>query len=217
MINGSPVSAAHTGSGTDDYKSHITGPGYAIQGNILSGQAVLDSMEARFLREEGSLACKLMAALQGANTVGADSRCAANGTSSLFAFVKVSLPTDVFGSPSFVLSVRTHANAGIEPIGSLQVLFNASLNCAGTSDIATGLSDAISFSPNPCTDFITIESNRFPSIEKTVLVFNALGQKVAEYHFYEAIEIQMNSLDQGLYWIKVIQENQTVSEKIIKI
>ncbi len=129
FVNGSPESAAHTGSATDDYKNHIVGPNYAIQGNILLGQQVLDSMEARFLNEEGDLACKLMAALQGANMVGADTRCATNGTSSLFAFVKVAQPTDVFGSPSFLVSVRTADGAGIEPIDSLQTKFDLVKNC----------------------------------------------------------------------------------------
>lgn len=130
MINGSPEAAAHTGSATNDYKNHIVGPNYAIQGNILLGQQVLDSMEARFLAEEGDLACKLMAALQGANMVGADTRCAPDGTSSLFAFVKVAQPTDPIGTPSLLASVRTHDNSGIEPIDSLQIVFDQTHNCA---------------------------------------------------------------------------------------
>ena len=124
LVNGIPETAAHTGSSTDDYKNHILGTNYAIQGNILLGQEVLDSMESRFLNEPGDLACKLMAALQGANMVGADTRCSTNGTSSLFAFVKVAQPDDTFGSPSFKVSVRTQDNTGIEPIDSLQTLFN---------------------------------------------------------------------------------------------
>ena len=96
--------AAHTGTSTDDYKNHIIGPNYSIQGNILLGQEVLDGMEEGFINAEGDLACKLMAALQGANMVGADSRCTGNGTSSLFAFVKVSQPSDTFGNPSSIHS-----------------------------------------------------------------------------------------------------------------
>ena len=60
--SGSPRTAAFTGSNTDDYKNHIIGPNYTIQGNILLGQQILDSMESRFLSEPGGLACKLMAA-----------------------------------------------------------------------------------------------------------------------------------------------------------
>ena len=130
MVNGSPQAAAYTGTSTDNYKNHIIGDNYAIQGNILLGQEVLDSMEASFLNKSGDLTCKLMAALQGANMVGADTRCSSNGTSSLFAFIKVAQPTDMFGSPSFNISVRTNNNSNIEPIDSLQTHFNLEYNCA---------------------------------------------------------------------------------------
>ena len=63
--NGSPESAGFTGTSTDDYKNHILGPNYAIQGNILLGQGVLDAMESAFLNETGNLSSKLMAALLG--------------------------------------------------------------------------------------------------------------------------------------------------------
>lgn len=42
MVDGSPESAGYTGVNTDDYKNHVTGPNYSIQGNILLGQMVLD-------------------------------------------------------------------------------------------------------------------------------------------------------------------------------
>jgi uncharacterized Ntn-hydrolase superfamily protein len=130
MVNGSSQAAAYTGTSTDNYKNHIIGDNYSIQGNILLGQEVLDSMEARFMNESGDLTCKLMAALQGANMAGADTRCSGNGTSSLFAFIKVAQPTDMFGSPSFNISVRTHSNSNIEPIDSLQIMFDISHNCS---------------------------------------------------------------------------------------
>src|SRR5262245_18997822 len=74
-------SAAFTGVNCNNYKNHITGSGYPIQGNILLGQQVLDSMEARFLSTPGTLACRLMAALQGAKMTGADTRCMSYGIS----------------------------------------------------------------------------------------------------------------------------------------
>jgi uncharacterized Ntn-hydrolase superfamily protein len=137
LVNGQAQTAGHTGSNTLNYKNHVAGPTYSVQGNILLGQSILDSMEARFLNEPGDLACKLMAALQGANVVGADTRCNANGTSSLFAFVKVAQPTDAIGAPSFLLSVRTIGGAGIEPIDSLQVLFDAQHGCGVSTGITT--------------------------------------------------------------------------------
>jgi len=124
LVNGSPQAAAHTGTATNDYKGQRVGSNYAIQGNILLGPEILDSMEARFLNTEGDLACKLMAAMQGANVVGADTRCAPFGNSSLFAFLKVAQPSDAFGAPSLLLSVRTSGFQRIEPIDSLQSLFD---------------------------------------------------------------------------------------------
>ncbi len=129
LVGADVQTAGHTGSNTLNYKNHVTGPNYCIQGNILLGQSILDSMEARFVNTPGDLACKLMAALQGANVVGADTRCNANGTSSLFAFVKVAQPTDAIGAPSFLVSVKTIGGAGIEPIDSVQVLFDAQHTC----------------------------------------------------------------------------------------
>jgi uncharacterized Ntn-hydrolase superfamily protein len=123
------LTAAYTGSNCMNYANHITGRNYTIQGNILLGKEVLDSMQARFLRAEGDLSCKLMSAMQGANMIGADSRCTGNNSSSLFAFLKVSLPTDTFGKPSFLVSLRTHSGDSIEPIDSLQKLFDAVRTC----------------------------------------------------------------------------------------
>jgi uncharacterized Ntn-hydrolase superfamily protein len=88
-----PSAAAHTGNTCINYKNHITGSTngfyYAIQGNILKGQEILDSMEAGFRNTNGTLACRIMAAMQGANVVGADTRCITENTSSLFAFLQV--------------------------------------------------------------------------------------------------------------------------------
>ena len=157
IVNGSPETAAHTGSSTDNYKNHIVGPNYSIQGNILLGQEVLDSMESRFLNEPGDLACKLMAALQGANMIGADTRCNSNGTSSLFAFVKVAQPTDVFGNPSFNVSVRTADNSGIEPIDSLQNKFDLIHSCSILGLIETEESHKFfSVYPNPAFEWVTL-------------------------------------------------------------
>ncbi len=68
-------SAAYTGDNCSDYKGHILGDTYAIQGNILLGSEILENMEYQFINTEGTLAEKLMASLQGANIPGADARC----------------------------------------------------------------------------------------------------------------------------------------------
>lgn len=147
LVNGSPQSAAFTGANCFDYKGHITGPDYAIQGNILLGQAILDSMEARFLNTPGCLSDKLMAALQGANVPGADSRCLDNGTSSLFAFLKVAQPGDDPANPSLLLGVAYDSD-GIEPIDSLQALYDA-VACEPPVRVVGPALTGFSVYPNP--------------------------------------------------------------------
>jgi len=154
------VSAAgFTGVNTNVYKNHITGSiggiYYSIQGNILLGQEILDSMEQRFRKESGDLACKLMAAMQGANVVGADTRCAPDGTSSLFAFIKVAQSSDTYDNPSFSISVRTRDNSNIEPIDSLQAIFNAQHSCVLSAIEKVGEEKLLKLFPNPAKENIT--------------------------------------------------------------
>ena len=73
--SGNVRTAGYTGNLADDYKEDRQGATYSIQGNILLNQSVIDNMEYNFLNTEGSLAEKLMAAMQGANFPGADERC----------------------------------------------------------------------------------------------------------------------------------------------
>ncbi len=192
MMQDSVQTAAFTGSNCLAYKNHIVGPNYTIHGNILLGQHVLDSMEARFLREPGDLACKLMAAMQGANVIGADTRCASNGSSSLFAFIKVTLPGDVFGNPSFLLSLKTQSNAGIEPIDSLQRMFDAVKTC--TVDWVSLNENAVagtnwSFFPNPAKDNLNLTFHNLPKSKKLKSsIYNSYGQLMRE----EYLEIQQN-------------------------
>jgi uncharacterized Ntn-hydrolase superfamily protein len=194
MMPDSIQTAAFTGSNCMSYKNHIVGPNYTIHGNILLGQMVLDSMEARFLREPGDLACKLMAAMQGANMVGADTRCASNGSSSLFAFIKVSLPSDVFGSPSFLLSLKTHSTAGIEPIDSLQTMFTAVRTCTNDwVNVKENSSDTQLWAlfPNPVKEYLSLEFRSQPlSKSLKTSIFNVYGQLVRE----ETLELNQNKV-----------------------
>ncbi len=215
LVNGSPQAAAHTGASTDDYKNHITGSHYSIQGNILLGQEVLDSMESRFLNAEGSLACRLMAAMQGANMVGADTRCASNGTSSLFAFVKVAQPGDDFGNPSFVRSVRTKANAGIEPIDSLQVIFDNTVDC-GTVSLSPPAPDHghLHLFPNPVHDQLTVQVSGTEI--HTAEIRDLTGRLLTSAFFTGQCELDMSPFQKGMLFLSVRSNMHQVTKKIIK-
>ena len=68
-------SASFTGAGTMAWSGGVTGPGYAIQGNILTGPEVVSEMERAFLESEGEiLAFRLLEALKAGEDAGGDSR-----------------------------------------------------------------------------------------------------------------------------------------------
>jgi uncharacterized Ntn-hydrolase superfamily protein len=117
------ASAAFTGSATTPWTGDITGPAYSIQGNILILDGfVLDSIQAAFLRTDGPLEDKLMAALQGANIPGADTRCYGCNKPAISAFIRVIHPGDGV-TPYLYLNVNSTVCAK-NPIDSLQTLYD---------------------------------------------------------------------------------------------
>jgi uncharacterized Ntn-hydrolase superfamily protein len=67
-------SATYTGENCIEWAGGKSGPGYAIQGNILAGESVVVSIEKAFLSTEGTLADKLYASLLAGENAGGDSR-----------------------------------------------------------------------------------------------------------------------------------------------
>ncbi len=149
---GNSRSAAFTGANCMNWKGHHTGANYSIQGNILLGQQIIDSIESRFLRTEGTLADKLMAALQGANVVGADTRCAPEGVSSLSAFLRIAQADDDADSLYLDLNVPETPN-GVEPIDELQILYNEWLNWVGQNEQQAG-KRLFEVFPNPAQQWV---------------------------------------------------------------
>jgi uncharacterized Ntn-hydrolase superfamily protein len=66
--------AAFTGSACSDWAGHLVGDAFAVQGNILAGEAVVDDMAQAFTSTRGPLAERLMAALEAAQAAGGDKR-----------------------------------------------------------------------------------------------------------------------------------------------
>ena len=56
-------SASYTGQDCGPWAGGRSGPGYAVQGNILAGEAVVVAVEAAFLATKGTLAERMYAAL----------------------------------------------------------------------------------------------------------------------------------------------------------
>ena len=75
LVDAHGIGAAWTGAGCTAAAGHRTGPGYAVQGNMLAGPGVIDAMAEAF---EGSAACdldeRLMRALEAGDAAGGDKR-----------------------------------------------------------------------------------------------------------------------------------------------
>jgi len=210
--NGSPRSAAYTGISCFDYKNHILGPNYAIQGNILLGQEVLDNMESNFLNTNGSLADKLMATMQGAKIIGADTRCFEDSTSSLSTFIRVALPNDhpdslyldcnVAGTPQWV-----------EPIDVLQSKYNQWLLTTSIENAE----DEFSFSiqPNPAENRFILNWS-LDSKEKQINIYNNAGQKIWTKKSIDAQEeILIDGWSKGIYNIVIESEKGSRIKQLV--
>jgi uncharacterized Ntn-hydrolase superfamily protein len=74
VVDAKGRSASFTGSDCSAWAGHRTGAGYAIQGNILAGEAVVAGMERAFLETKGDLGHRLLAALEAGQAAGGDKR-----------------------------------------------------------------------------------------------------------------------------------------------
>lgn len=69
-------SATYTGDGCHSWAGGVTGPGYAIQGNILVGPEVVDAIQRAWLATsaDDALASRLLASLNAGDNAGGDRR-----------------------------------------------------------------------------------------------------------------------------------------------
>lgn len=209
--------AAYTGDSCLDYKGQITGPDYAIQGNILLGAGILEAMENNFVNTDGSLACRLMSALQGAKAPGADSRCAGAGISALSAFLRVARATDT--TTLFldlrVSNVDSSAEDPVDPIDSLQSMFDALGGCSYTDIPPHASPEAPSIYPQPAhgTVFFALHG-AFSSLE----IFDISGRRISESALTgsESYVLDCSGWDAGIYFYTLItQSGDIISGKII--
>ena len=67
-------SATYSGPKCNNWAGGRSGPNYAVQGNILTGEQVVAAMEKTFLETKGTLARRMFAALSAGDAAGGDSR-----------------------------------------------------------------------------------------------------------------------------------------------
>jgi len=216
LNDGTPRSAAHTGSDTDNFKLHATGDNYSIQGNILISADVVHDMESAFLNNTGTLADKLMAALQGAKRPGADSRCFDYGISSASSFLRVAKSTDTdssYGNLSLDLNVWITSDV-FEPIDALQELYNTYLGVEKQS-FKTNL---INIYPNPVKDLFYIQSknvnmNGFEIIDTNGKVL----QKRETSKLHSNIIVNTSDYNNGIYIINIYHNQKKIATKKLVI
>ena len=219
LNGGDPRSAAFTGSNNYDQKGHRTGSNYAIQGNILISQDVLDDMETAFLNTPGPLCDRLMAVMQAAKRPGADSRCLADGISSESAFIRVAKPTDTDSSyGNLWLDINVWLDSGTftgDPIDELQIKFDEFKNNLSLADPL--LNDFVIY-PNPTESEITITSTNILNIDK-LKVLDLLGKEVFSISVPKNVssyKINLEALNSGLYLVKFYNKNGLVkTSKIV--
>ncbi len=204
---GSPRSAAYTGATSMDWKGHITGRNYAIQGNILLNEGIIDSMEVRFLRAEGTLSDKLMAALQGANVPGADSRCLSEGVSSLSAFIRMAKITNHPDTLFLDLNVP-QAPYGVEPIDSLQVLYDNWKMITSLPKNQKEKAEKWEIFPNPAGDLLYVKIIANDDQFDELLISDQNGselKRVKRSNFSNAIDV--STFRTGTYIITMINSD----------
>jgi len=196
-----PRATAYTGTGALTYANHIIGDNYAIQGNILIGEEVLTGMQIGFENTEGDLAHKLMGAMQGAKIVGADSRCLDDGVSSLSSYLRLAKPDDTVNN--YFLDLQVGATlSGVDPIDSLQSLFNAS-PVVSTDDLSL-ISGYTTIFPNPVKDVLFISSHNRVAI-LTAEIYTINGQRVLEQKLAHGNNyVNVSDLSVGIYFIKMV-------------
>ena len=196
--------AAYTGSGCTDWKGHILGITYTIQGNILLGSLVVDSMKARFIRTNGTLADRLMAALQGGKIIGADTRCSGLGKSSISSFIRVAKPTDPVNGPYFLDLNVNNTTGSNDPIDSLQILYDNWRILNAVQSISWKVPEEFALHqnyPNPFNPMTTINfdiaGTESPFVKLTV--YNTLGKEV--------IRLVEQQLTPGKYQVNWLANN----------
>jgi uncharacterized Ntn-hydrolase superfamily protein len=74
LVGRDGTSTTYTGPDCTAWAGGRSGPNYAVQGNILTGEAVIIAMEKAFLETKGTLARRMWAAMVAGDAAGGDSR-----------------------------------------------------------------------------------------------------------------------------------------------
>ncbi|MCI0448474.1 MAG: DUF1028 domain-containing protein [Chlorobi bacterium] len=217
--------AAYTGVNCQNYKNHVLGPTFTVQGNILLGQQILDSMYARFVNTQGTFADKLMASLQGAKVVGADTRCINRGTSSISAFIRVAKTTDPPNGPYWLDLNVNNTPVGLDPIDSLQVLYNlwVTTGISNNQNIYPETYALYQNYPNPFNPSTTITFDIAKLSNVKLVVYDVTGSEVtvlADNMFHRgqySVNFDASNLASGIYLYQLRADDFIDTKKMIVV
>lgn len=214
-------SAAFTGSNCLDWKGHITTPTYSIQGNILLGPEIIADMETAFTTTDGSLADRLMAALQAAKRPRADTRC--TNKSAISAFIRVAQPNDPVNDLFLNLNVN-NTTGSTDPIDVLQQLYDEWLESADAP--AGGSIAALHLglpSPNPFSSSTQIVYDLPTESTVELFVIDPSGRRVAllDHGMRDAgphqVEWQAEHAPAGVYVLRLIADGVARERKLVRL
>lgn len=187
---------AFTGTGAGAWAGDLTGQTgtlvYTVQGNVLTGQPVITAAEQAILNTPGTIADKLMAAMQAARVMGGDGRCSCSASaptscgappasftkSSHIGLMIVSRPSDVdsactglggcgAGNYWLDLNIANQQASDPDPVLQLQALYNTwQANQVGRPDHYTS---TVTMSAN------TLRANGIDTITGSVVLRDAAG------------------------------------------
>ena len=109
--------AAFTGTKPDDYKNHVIGKDFIVAGNILVGKETLEAMASAFDALKGTLADRVMAALEAGQQAGGDRR----GKISAAIVVVNQAPS----SNGYAKNIDLRIDSSKDPVAELRVLYDA--------------------------------------------------------------------------------------------
>jgi len=215
--------AGYTGVNCTDYKNHVLGPTYAVAGNILLGQQILDGMESAFLGTPGTLADRLMAALQGANVPGADTRCLPSRPA-ISAFLRVARPGDPVDDLWLDLNVNS-TSGGQNPIDILQGLYDqwvaTDVAVAGTADGNLVLWPNV---PNPFDPFTTFRYDLPRPAHVTLRIYDVRGRAMAtvidELQGGGSHRIRWNGeglAPAGVYFLRLTADGASRTRRLVRV
>ena len=117
VMSAKGTQAAFTGTKPDDFKGHIIGKDVVVAGNILVGRETLEAMVAAFENTSGTLADRVMTALEAGQKAGGDRR------GKIFAAIVVLNEAPATNSDARNIDLRVDSSK--DPVGELRTLFDA--------------------------------------------------------------------------------------------